>query len=192
MFFDGSQRSRDGQQRSYSAKEVARHTRPDDCWLIVKGKVYDVSGWGASHPGGVVIYTHGGKARALLRPPARTPPAHARCVQDATDVFSAFHATSTWQLLRARQIGTCDDATSDLLLDFRRLRADMQAARLFESNKLYYVFKVRTRACAWLCVALDFCSRSPRRASRSSARATWPSARCRCLCCAPPPATPRC
>jgi hypothetical protein len=72
-------------------------------------------------------------------------------------VFSAFHAACTWQLLRARQIGTCDDATSDLLVDFRRLRADMQAAGLFESNKLYYVFKVRgrllARGCALRCTS---------------------------------------
>ena len=62
-------------------------------------------------------------------------------MQDATDVFSAFHAGTTWQLLRARQIGTCTDVSPDLLLDFRRLRADMQAARLFDSNKLYYAWK---------------------------------------------------
>ncbi len=64
-------RGRDG-CAVYSAKEVARHTTPDDCWLIVKGKVYDVSGWGENHPGGVVIYTHGGKVRVRrCRPLAR-------------------------------------------------------------------------------------------------------------------------
>ena len=59
-------------------------------------------------------------------------------------MFAAFHAGSTWQLLRARQIGVCSDApASDLLQDFRRLRADMHASRLFESSKLYYAWKVR-------------------------------------------------
>ena len=106
---------------------MARHATPADCWVIIKDKVYDVSNWGESHPGGVVLYTHGGK--------------------DATDVFSAFHAGSTWALLRARQIGTCDDAAPELLQDFRRLRADMQTARLFESSKLYYAWKVRDHSC---------------------------------------------
>ena len=150
--------------KAISAAEVARHTKPDDCWLIVKGKVYDVSGWGKTHPGGEVVYTYGGKARRwrgarpgdprvcpshpslphalpLLRSPRPRPPR--RALQDATDVFSAFHAASTWQLLRARQVGTCSDAASELLQDFRRLRADMQAARLFESSPLYYVWKAR-------------------------------------------------
>jgi len=128
---------------AYSAAEVARHCTPYDCWLIIKGNVYDVSGWGASHPGGQVIYTYGGRVRAPCTPrlrPAGSPAVTPRS-QDATDVFSAFHAGSTWQLLRARLIGACTDVSPELLQDFRRLRADMQAARLFESSKLYYAWK---------------------------------------------------
>ena len=47
--------------RVYTSKELAQHTSPDDCWLVIKGKVYDVSGWGQEHPGGGVVYTYGGK-----------------------------------------------------------------------------------------------------------------------------------
>ena len=64
--------------------------------------------------------------------------------QDATDVFAAFHAGTTWRLLAERQIGTCDDAKQDTLLaDFRELRAKMQQERMFESSKAFYVWKVR-------------------------------------------------
>ena len=128
---------------AYTAAEIARHCTPDDCWLIIKGNVYDVSRWGESHPGGQVIYTYGGRVRvacALRLPSAASRPLAPRA-QDATDVFSAFHAGSTWQLLRARLIGTCTDVSPELLQDFRRLRADMQTARLFESSKLYYAWK---------------------------------------------------
>ena len=48
---------------AFTAAEVARHCTPDDCWLIIKGNVYDVSGWGESHPGGKVVYTYGGRVR---------------------------------------------------------------------------------------------------------------------------------
>ena len=65
--------------RVYTAKELQQHTSPDDCWLVIKGKVYDVSGWGQDHPGGAVVYTYGGKvlwlrlAVALVSlPPARS------------------------------------------------------------------------------------------------------------------------
>jgi hypothetical protein len=29
----------------FSLKEVAQHNTPGDCWLVVRGKVYDVSQW---------------------------------------------------------------------------------------------------------------------------------------------------
>lgn len=35
----------DNVQKQYSLQEIARHDKPDDCWLIVRGKVYDVSTW---------------------------------------------------------------------------------------------------------------------------------------------------
>ena len=42
--------------KTYTLEEVAKHTTPDDCWLILDDKVYDVSGYGDSHPGGEVVY----------------------------------------------------------------------------------------------------------------------------------------
>jgi hypothetical protein len=29
----------------FSLKEVAQHNTPGDCWLVLRGKVYDVSQW---------------------------------------------------------------------------------------------------------------------------------------------------
>ena len=55
---------------AFSAAEVARHSTKDDCWVIIRGKVYDISPWLASHPGGPSI---------LLK--------HAGC--DATEMFTA-------------------------------------------------------------------------------------------------------
>jgi hypothetical protein len=61
--------------RVYTAKELQKHTSPDDCWLVIKGKVYDVSGWGQDHPGGAVVYTYGGKVLWLrLTGPLPPPP----------------------------------------------------------------------------------------------------------------------
>jgi cytochrome b involved in lipid metabolism len=38
-------RFEDNVQRRYSLQEVAKHDVPKDCWLIIRGKVYDVSTW---------------------------------------------------------------------------------------------------------------------------------------------------
>ena len=36
----------------YSLSEVAKHASKKDLWLVVKGKVYDVTAFSKSHPGG--------------------------------------------------------------------------------------------------------------------------------------------
>lgn len=41
--------------------EVARHDRPDDCWLVLDGAVYDLTGFIAAHPGGEAILRGCGK-----------------------------------------------------------------------------------------------------------------------------------
>lgn len=47
--------------------EVARHSRDGDAWIVVRGRVYDVSAYAEQHPGGMVIVEHaGGDASALF------------------------------------------------------------------------------------------------------------------------------
>jgi salicylate hydroxylase len=41
--------------RPVTRQEVAVHNRRDDCWVIVAGKVYDITEWAPHHPGGAGI-----------------------------------------------------------------------------------------------------------------------------------------
>lgn len=45
----------------YAITEVEAHATPDDCWLAIHGKVYNVSGFGAMHGGGEAVYEGCGK-----------------------------------------------------------------------------------------------------------------------------------
>eukprot|EP00958_Prasinococcus_capsulatus_P010685 scaffold1042_cov401-Prasinococcus_capsulatus_cf.AAC.12 len=47
-------------QATYTKEEVAKHDKRDDCWIIVDGKVYDVTDYVEEHPGGDAILNNAG------------------------------------------------------------------------------------------------------------------------------------
>ncbi|XP_068639179.1 cytochrome B5-like protein [Aristolochia californica] len=46
--------------KTYSKAEVALHNKKNDCWIIIKKKVYDVTPYVEEHPGGDAILAHAG------------------------------------------------------------------------------------------------------------------------------------
>lgn len=58
------------------AAEVAKHTSPDDCWIIVHDQVYDVTEWLNEHPGGSkIILKYAGKDATEEYEPIHPPDA---------------------------------------------------------------------------------------------------------------------
>lgn len=54
--------SADWSKQVFSMSEIAKHNRADDCWLVVRGQVYDVTSMVAQHPGsGRAILRHAGQ-----------------------------------------------------------------------------------------------------------------------------------
>ena len=53
-------------------EEIGRHNKPDDLWLVVDNRVYDVSKWAKHHPGGHLCMENVAGA-------------------DATDAFENYH-----------------------------------------------------------------------------------------------------
>lgn len=121
---DASERLSSPPKAGFTLQEVARHTTENDCWLVIKGKVYDVSGWAEAHPGGRAVYAFAGR--------------------DATDVFNAFHPPAAFKMLANHCIGELVDSPppAALLADFRALRLTLQRQGLFKSSKRYYAGKV--------------------------------------------------
>jgi cytochrome b involved in lipid metabolism len=79
-------------EKSFTMEEVARHNTPESCWFVVNGKVYDVTGVDAKHPGG---------AKAI----------RSNCGTDATKAFETQggrgkHSTKAKGYLDAKAIGT--------------------------------------------------------------------------------------
>lgn len=38
--------------KSYTIEQVQAHNKPNDCWIIIEGKVFDVTNFLTEHPGG--------------------------------------------------------------------------------------------------------------------------------------------
>lgn len=58
--------------KKYTLEEVSKHKTRESCWIILSGKVYDVTTYLKNHPGGSgIILENGGK--------------------DCTEIFNAVH-----------------------------------------------------------------------------------------------------
>ncbi|KAL3419335.1 mitochondrial cytochrome b2 [Phlyctema vagabunda] len=73
----------------YDTIEITNHNRPDDCWVVLYSKVYDVTDFLSSHPGG---------ADAITR----------LAGQDATEDFDLIHAPGTLEESGLQPIGQVD------------------------------------------------------------------------------------
>ena len=58
----------------FTVDEVANHNKEDDCWIIVDGKVYDVTDYIDEHPGGLSILNNkGGDSSVGVHGPQHPP-----------------------------------------------------------------------------------------------------------------------
>lgn len=121
--------------RVISWQEVAKHRTTQDCWMVYREKVYDVSNW-HDHPGGDVIFTHGG--------------------DDFTDIFAAFHGNGAAKSLVRFQIGKVEkNASRDggdkpakqvaFEAGYRKLRAELIRDGMFNASLGYYAMKQLTQ-----------------------------------------------
>ncbi|CCM04990.1 uncharacterized protein FIBRA_07188 [Fibroporia radiculosa] len=87
------------QLKQYTREEVAQHNTPDDLWLVIDAKVYDVTKFKGLHPGGASVFV------------ADDLPG-----QDATEVFYGLHRHEVLEKPQyARlQIGTITGEKSEL------------------------------------------------------------------------------
>ena len=86
----GSRAMNEDVSKRYTRKEIAKHNSRDDLWIIVKGKVYDVTTYLPVHQGGDAILKWAGK--------------------DATKgVYGPQHPTTVPKLLERYYIGEVQD-----------------------------------------------------------------------------------
>lgn len=73
-------------EKEYTIKEVSKHNKLNDAWLIINNKVYNVTKWIPNHPGGNIILNGIGK--------------------DATGLFNSVgHSNNAKKILKSMYIG---------------------------------------------------------------------------------------
>jgi len=103
-------------------EEVAQHSKKDDCWMVIDGKVYDISSWAANHPGGEIIFSYAG--------------------MDATDVFDAFHDENQAKLLPGFYIGEAKNPKiTSASQEHRALRKSLEERGMYNASMLFYAYK---------------------------------------------------
>ncbi|KAN0033723.1 hypothetical protein ACTFIV_000187 [Dictyostelium citrinum] len=61
----------------FTVEEVSRHNTREDCWIIINEKVYNVSSYVSSHPGGdMILQNAGGESTTLFKQANMTAYAH--------------------------------------------------------------------------------------------------------------------
>jgi fatty acid desaturase len=88
----GKGKGKAGARGVFTWAEVARHVTEDSAWMVIRGKVYDVTEWLDRHPGG--------KEHLLLA-----------CGREATDVFESYHPLNREKaalMLPGMEIGTVE------------------------------------------------------------------------------------
>lgn len=54
--------------------EVAKHNTPEDCWVVLEGKVYDLTAFAQIHPGGSnIIFANAGHDATAMFTPTHSP-----------------------------------------------------------------------------------------------------------------------
>lgn len=107
-----------GDEKKYiTAEELKKHNKRGDLWISIQGKVYDVSDWAKSHPGGEI---------PLLN----------LAGQDVTDAFIAYHPGTAWKYLDNLATGYYlkDFQVSEVSKDYRRLASEFSKLGLFEKK----------------------------------------------------------
>ncbi|WOG88656.1 hypothetical protein DCAR_0207891 [Daucus carota subsp. sativus] len=106
-----------------SFEEISKHNKKFDCWIIISGKVYDVTPFLDDHPGGDEI---------LLMATAK----------DATDDFDDVnHSEEAVGMLKSYHIGNVDTSTLPGKHQYNQTAADGSAQKRKSAPKSLEVFQ---------------------------------------------------
>lgn len=104
-------------------KQVAEHSTPDDCWVVIGEKVYKIpEAWTKIHPGGHL-------------------PLKAMAGKDATDAFVQYHPNSVYKMISRFYIANVvqkDTKESVFVKEHRAIRQRLLEEGMFKTDYTFY------------------------------------------------------
>mmetsp|Transcript_22416 Transcript_22416/g.78566 ORF Transcript_22416/g.78566 Transcript_22416/m.78566 type:complete len:502 (-) Transcript_22416:246-1751(-) len=131
--------------RKITPEEVAEHDQPDDMWMIINDKVYNLTAFRLHHPGGRL-------------------PLENMAGKDATDPFINYHPRTVYPMMRRYVVGELDDGgqrledVSPLMADFRKLRQRLLEEGLYRTSWSFYAYQTVWLA-YWFCLSVYLVTR---------------------------------
>ena len=99
--------------KQFTRQEIEKHFSDDDCWIVVDGKVYDVTSVLSWHPGGkAAIVGHAGKVH-----------------QQTSDEFASIHDDFAYQKLNECVMGVVTEKAANFIRQNAKAAAKEQANR---------------------------------------------------------------
>jgi fatty acid desaturase 2 (delta-6 desaturase) len=111
---------------SYSWDDVKRHAQDDDKWIVIEGRVYNITQWSKKHPGGSRIIGH-------------------YAGQDATEAFQAFHTDMEHvsKYMATLEVGKISadipNRDEEMKKDFSDLKKTAELMGLFKPSKVFFL-----------------------------------------------------
>eukprot|EP00522_Entomoneis_paludosa_P011116 CAMPEP_0172439854 /NCGR_PEP_ID=MMETSP1065-20121228/705_1 /TAXON_ID=265537 /ORGANISM="Amphiprora paludosa, Strain CCMP125" /LENGTH=902 /DNA_ID=CAMNT_0013188603 /DNA_START=130 /DNA_END=2838 /DNA_ORIENTATION=- len=115
-----------GGTKMFTLQEVEKHNTEEDCWIIVKNRVYDCTDYLELHPGGVDSITINAGA-------------------DATDDFVAIHSMKATKMLERYYIGDLDTSSVTATKKEDEELTDEQGNKLALNPKKKTSFKLQNK-----------------------------------------------
>ena len=122
----GADREQDGlnaPKPTITMDELAKHDKPDDLWVAIEGKAYNLTTFKRRHPGGFL-------------------PLEGVAGRNATEPFENFHPAPVWKLLKTYHVADIADwKQSEYVKGHREIRQILLERGLFETRPSYYATK---------------------------------------------------
>jgi len=110
----------------FTLAEVKKHDKEEDCWIIIKDRVYDATEYLELHPGGIESITMNGGI-------------------DATEDFVAIHSTKATKMLEKYYIGDLDKASVGAVAEEEPELVDEQGRKLALHPRKKVSFKLQNK-----------------------------------------------